>query len=240
MLVHHRSVLPEVLEDERLQSQERLAGSVPIKIHAQCRLRRAAARHASRSDADIAHAQATPLEVGGVVGVIEVVLVKRAELSGVHRKTDLLERLRVEEVRGRRSLRLAGGAQEDYSGQCRDDDMDSVHGVDSNGELEPEYPAPEGRAGWRRTIGRFGDGLANEIHLQLDPPVDVPVHAERADAIGVAENDIRARAGGRHAVRRDGPRSGCFRSARPLRLHRIRPAAGAGEDEGARPPSRHP
>ena len=67
-LVHHRSVLPEVLQHDRLQPEKLLAVDVAIEVDPQGELERVAAGASARSHAGVAHAEVAPLQVGGVVG----------------------------------------------------------------------------------------------------------------------------------------------------------------------------
>ena len=69
---------------------------------------------------------------------------------------------------------------------------------------------------------RKGDRVAHEVRLDLDPPVRVPVHAERVDAVAVAEDDLGSRGVGRQDVVRS-IRNECARRARPARSRRTPP-----------------
>src|SRR6185503_7610805 len=60
----------------------------------------------------------------------------------------------------------------------------------SEHHLKAHHAAPEHRAGWYRAARRILDRFADDVALHLDPPVHVPIHAERGREISVAKDDV--------------------------------------------------
>src|SRR5215204_2479467 len=65
----------------------------------------------------------------------------------------------------------------------------------SDRELQPEHVAPERRLPGQRPLRRVLDRFVDPVRLHLDPPIEVPVDAQRERTIAVTENVFRARPG---------------------------------------------
>src|SRR5258705_13740303 len=65
--------------------------------------------------------------------------------------------------------------------------------MSSERKLEPDGLARETRFRRQRSLRRIVQLFADDVRLDLDPPVHVPVHAEGRDLVGVAEDYVGAR-----------------------------------------------
>ena len=80
-LGHERRLLPEIVEHQRLQSDEALTRGVAVEIDSQRRLRRVAADAAARTDGRVPHTEVPPLEVHHVVDVLAELRAKLVEVA---------------------------------------------------------------------------------------------------------------------------------------------------------------
>ena len=85
-----RRILGQVVEHQRLQPEEFLAGRVPIEIDLQARLVGVARAAAARADADVADGLAVPDQIGRVIGVGEEVFLELRPVRGVQFEVDPL------------------------------------------------------------------------------------------------------------------------------------------------------
>ena len=115
MLADHRGILPEVVEDQRPQSEETLAGGVAVELDEQPRLDWIRASGTARPDSGIANPRAPPEQVSRVVRAVLVVLTQLLKVPRVHEQPDLLQHCGVEQLGGRLGEKgmNAGGRQQD-------------------------------------------------------------------------------------------------------------------------------
>src|SRR4051812_257035 len=66
--------------------------------------------------------------------------------------------------------------------------------LSSQGKHEADDAGREARLRRQRALRRVVERFANEVRLDLDPAVHVPVDAERRHAVAVAEDHVGARA----------------------------------------------
>ena len=133
-LVHHRPVLPEVLEHDRLQPEKLLTGDVAVEVDPQAEFGRVAACVAARTHAGAAHAEVAPLQVGRVVRVLLEVGAQVPQVPRVDGQAELLDRVGGEQVILRLRARRRGSGQGDAQARGRDEertsgDLESCHGV---------------------------------------------------------------------------------------------------------------
>ena len=101
VLADHRGILPEVVEHQRPQSEETLAGGVAVELDEQPRLDWIRASGTARPDSGVANPRVPPEQVNRVVRAVLVVLAQLLEVPRVHEQPDLLQRGRVEQIGGR-------------------------------------------------------------------------------------------------------------------------------------------
>src|SRR5262245_58764316 len=68
----------------------------------------------------------------------------------------------------------------------------------SERELEPQHATPERWLVRERPLLGIRQRFLDRVELNLDPAIEIPVHAKREDLVAVAKDLVRARARRRH------------------------------------------
>jgi hypothetical protein len=97
-LVYPRRILGQIVEDERLETEEFLVGRIPVEVDFEARLVGIARTAAARADADVADRLAVPDEVRGIVGVGLEVFLEFRPIRAVHFEVEALQRRGAEQI----------------------------------------------------------------------------------------------------------------------------------------------
>ena len=145
MLMRSRSerrILQRVVEHEGRHPKKCLSGDIAIEVDAQPRLDGAAGRKPAHPHADVAHANAAPLEIGRHVEVFEVPRPKLREIARMDVQTDVVQRPAVEELVGR--LRAGDGRRSNNERAAACESCVVPHSVSCKRNTRLQKPARSG------------------------------------------------------------------------------------------------